>query len=324
MMTQVPTTTTSSSASSSLPSRRIKRPERIEELIDSTLMAKLDQLDVVSRKIFQGKLQGERRSKKRGQSVEFADYRSYVPGDDLRYIDWNVYGRLDQLFLKLFLEEEDLSLYIVIDTSESMNYGDPDKLIFCQQLAMSLGYIGLVNYNRVTIASLDENGVHRLPNLRGRRKTRQMGQWILDLEPSGSVDFESSMKTVALSREGRGVMVILSDFLYKSGYEKGLRYLMGSGFDTYALQVFSPEEIDPVGTNALAGDLKLRDAEDGNIAEVTMSGALVKRYKENMNAYCASLREYCIRRSMIHMVLRTDMSMETLVLDYLRKRGLLR
>ena len=320
-MTQTPQQT---SPTTPISLRRIERPEKIDQLIDSELMAKLDQLDVVSRKIFTGKLQGERRSKKRGQSVEFADYRNYVPGDDLRYIDWNVYGRLDQLFLKLFLEEEDLSLYLVIDTSESMNYGDPDKLIFCQKLAMALGYIGLVNYNRVTLVSFNEGRIDRLSNLRGRRKTRQMGNWILSQTPSGTSDFESAMKTIALSREGKGVMVILSDFLYKSGYEKGLRYLMGGGFDTYALQIFSPQEIDPVASGALSGDLKLRDVEDGDISEVTISGALVKKYKENMNAYCTKLRDYCIRRSMVHMILRTDMSMETLILEYLRKRGLLK
>jgi len=322
-MTQA-TNATSGKSQPIVSTRRIKRPERIEELINSELMSKLDQLDVVSRKIFTGKLQGERRSKRRGQSVEFADYRNYVPGDDLRYIDWNVYGRLDQLFLKLFLEEEDLSLYLVLDTSESMNYGEPDKLIFCQQLAMALGYIGLVNYNRITMASFNEGRINLLSNLRGRRKTRQMGQWLLDLEPGGGTDFDTAMRSLAIGREGRGVMVVLSDFLYKTGYEKGLRYLMGGGFDTYVLQVFSPQEIDPVGTNALSGDLKLRDVEDGDISEVTISGALLKRYKENMNAYCAKLREHCVRRSMIHMVLRTDMSMETLVLEYLRKRGLLR
>jgi hypothetical protein len=151
-----------------------------------------------------------------------------------------------------------------------------------------------------------------------------MGEWLLDLEPGGGSEFDDAMRTIALSREGRGVMVILSDFLFKSGYEKGLRYLVGGGFDTFVCQVFSPQEIDPVATNALSGDLKLRDIEDGDISEVTISGALLKRYKENMNAYCGKVRDYCIRRSMLHIIMRTDMSMETLVLDYLRKRGMLR
>lgn len=303
---------------------RKQRPTRIDELIDSELMAKLDQIDIMSRKIFLGKLQGERRSRRRGQSVEFADYRSYVPGDDLRYIDWNVYGRLDHLFLKLFLEEEDLSLYLVIDTSKSMDYGDPNKLIFSQRLAMALGYIGLVNYNRVTLCTFSDGLERRLPNLRGRRRTQEMGQWLLNLEPTGDTDFEPAMKTLALSRQGKGVMVILSDFLFKRGYEKGLRYLVGGGFDTFVTQVLSPQEIDPVATGALSGDMKLVDVEDGNEAEVTVSGALLKRYKENLNGYCGQLREYCVRRSMTHMTLRSDMGMDTLIFDYLRKRGLLK
>jgi len=310
-------------STSNIPSRRIKRPERIEELIDSNLMSRLDQLDVMSRKIFAGKIQGERRSKRRGQSVEFADYRSYVPGDDLRYIDWNVYGRLDVLFLKIFLEEEDLSLYLAVDTSQSMDYGDPDKLIFAQKLMMSLGYIGLANHNRVSLISYSDGITNRLTNLRGRNKTRQMGQWILDLEPGGPSDFNSAMKSLALSREGKGVIIVLSDLLYKEGYQQGLRYLTGGGFDTFVLQTLSPQEIDPGGTDALSGDLKLRDVEDGNIAEVTVSGALLKRYEENLNAYCSKVRDACIRRSMIHLLLRSDMPMDTLLMDYLRKRGLL-
>lgn len=307
-----------------IPARKIKRPEKIDELIDSELMVKLDQLDIMSRKIFAGKVQGERRSKRRGQSVEFADYRSYVPGDDLRYIDWNVYGRLDVLFLKLFLEEEDLSLYLCVDTSRSMDYGEPDKLIFAQQLMMALGYIGLSNHNRVTLMSFNDGLKGRLPNLRGRSKTRQMGDWILNLHPEGVTDFEAAMKTLALSREGKGVIIIISDFLYKGGFDQGLKYLIGGGFDTFVLQLFSPQEIDPGGTNALSGDLKLRDVEDGNTAEITLSGALLKRYQENLNSFCGKLRDFCIKRSMMHMLLRTDMSMETLLMEYLRKRGLLK
>src|SRR4249919_2836059 len=129
-----------------------------EMLLDSAFMARLDQLDVMSRKVLAGKLKGERRSKRRGQSVEFADYRNYVVGDDLRFIDWNIYARLDRLFLKLFLEEEDLSLYILVDVSKSCDFGDPAKAFYMKQVAAALGYIGLVNYNRVHISAM-ANGI---------------------------------------------------------------------------------------------------------------------------------------------------------------------
>jgi uncharacterized protein (DUF58 family) len=299
------------------------RPKRVDELLGSQLMAKLDQVDVVSRKIFAGKLQGERRSKKRGISVEFADYRHYAHGDDLRFIDWNIYARLDRLFLKMFLEEEDLSLVIAIDASASMHWGNPSKFIFNQRLAMALGYIGLVNHNRVSLYAFGGGDVRPLPNLRGRRRTKEMGAWILDLEPAGPSNFDEAMRVIALGRQGKGVMVILSDFMFKEGYEKGLRYLSGGGYDTFCMQVLSPEEVDPA-RKGLAGDLRLTDVEDEDTAEVTISAALLKRYKENLDAYCGRLREHCVRRGMIHVTIDTATNLDTLLLDYLRRRGLLK
>lgn len=299
------------------------RPTRVDELIDSRLMAKLDQMDVVSRKIFSGKLQGERRSKRRGQSVEFADYRHYVAGDDLRFVDWNIYARLDKLFLKMFLEEEDLSLLLVIDSSASMDWGDPNKFVFCQRLAMALGYIGLVNHNRVTLWTFGGEGPRRLSNLRGRRRTPEMGSWLLGIEPGGAASFDDAMRTIALSRQGKGVMIILSDFMLKEGYDKGLRYLVGGGYDTFVLQVLCPEEIDPA-RGGLTGDLRLTDLEDGDVAEVTVTPALLKRYRENLDAWCGRLREFCIRRDMMHVTLDTSTDMDSLLLEYLRRRGLLR
>lgn len=299
------------------------KPRRVDELIDSELMARLEQVDVMSRKIFAGKLQGERRSKKRGQSVEFADFRQYTHGDDLRFVDWNIYARLDKLFIKLFLEEEDLSLIIAIDTSRSMDWGNPNKFIYCQKLAMALSYIGLVNQNRVTLFSFNSNGLKPLPNLRGRRRTREVGSWLLDLEPEGGSNFDNAMRSIALTRQGKGVMLVLSDFLFKEGYEQGLRYLGGGGYDSYCMQVLSPEEVDPAAAG-LTGDLRLTDIEDDEIKEVTVSGALVKRYKEKLNAYCNELRDFCVRRGMMHVTIDTKTDINTLLLDYLRKRGLLR
>src|SRR5439155_9672760 len=143
-------------------------------LLDPGFMARLDQLDLISRKLLAGKMKGERRSKRRGQSVEFADYRNYVVGDDLRFIDWNIYARLDRLFLKLFLEEEDLSLYVILDVSKSCDYGTPDKSLYIKQVAAALGDSGLVNYNRVTVAAMADGIVADTGAMRGRRRVRQM------------------------------------------------------------------------------------------------------------------------------------------------------
>lgn len=306
------------------------RPTRVDDLIDGRLMARLDQLDVVSRRIFNGRVQGERRSKRRGQSVEFADFRPYVAGDDLRFVDWNIYGRLDRLFLKIFLEEEDLSLIIAIDASASMNWGDPSKFEFARRLAMALGYIGLVNQNRVSFASfggLGEEGapagLQRLSNIRGRRRTHEAGRWLLGLEPGGPGDFTDAMRSIALSRQGRGVMIVLSDFLHKEGYETGLRYVAGRGYDVFAMQVLAPQEIDPL-KHGMRGDLRLVDLEDEDEAEVTVNAAVLKGYRDRLDAWCGGLRDFCIRRSIMHSVVDTATDMDTLLLDYLRRRGLLR
>jgi uncharacterized protein (DUF58 family) len=204
-----------------------------------------------------------------------------------------------------------------------MNWGNPNKFVFCQRLAMALGYIGLANHNRVTLFGYNGNGLRPLSNLRGRRRTQEMGKWLIDLEPDGSSAFSDAMRSIALNRQGKGVMVILSDFMFKEGYEKGLRYLAGGGYDTFCLQVLSPEEVEP-SKHGLAGDLRLTDIEDEDTAEVTVSAALLKRYKENLNAYCGKLRDFCVRRGMMHMTIDTATDMQMLIMDYLRKRGLLK
>src|SRR5438270_9194519 len=188
-------------------------------LLDPGFMARLDQLDLISRKMLAGKMKGERRSKRRGQSVEFADYRNYVIGDDLRFIDWTIYARLDKLFLKLFLEEEDLSLYILVDVSKSCDYGDPNKAMYIKRVAAALGYIGLVNYNRVTIAAMADSIVADTGGMRGRRRVAQMIDFINKLQPTGPSHLAEACKRFALAHRHKGVCVVLSDFFDKGGYE---------------------------------------------------------------------------------------------------------
>ncbi len=327
------------------------RPRSIEDLLDAALIARISRLDFTSKKIFAGKLKGERRSKKRGESVEFADHRPYVSGDDPRHIDWNIFGRLDRLFLKLFLEEEDLSLHIVLDASESGDCGEPAKFLFMQRLAMALGYIGLVNLNRVTVSAIggagrdaeterpgDDSGpgapgpslglsvspsplpVTAIRDLRGRRRTQDLARFLCSIVPRGVAPFTEGCKRIALTRRGKGVMVVLSDFFIKEGFEAGLRLLAGHGYDLFVIQVLSPQEIEPT----LGGDLRLRDVEDRDLAEVTISAPLLKRYKANLGAYTQRLRDFCARREIGFMTVPSSTPIDTLILDYLRKRGLLR
>lgn len=293
---------------------------RLTELLDPDFMARLDSLDVISRKILQGKLQGERRSKRRGQSVEFADHRPYVAGDDLRFVDWNIYGRLDQLFLKLFLEEQDMTIHIVIDVSASSSFGEGAKELFIKKLAAALGYVSLVNNNRLTISSFSEGVKGQLKNMRGRNYIGAMAEFLLNSSCQGSSDFGSSCRQLAAGRIGSGIMIVLSDFLFKEGFDTGLRQLISRQYDLYAIQVLSPEELRP----ELTGDLKLVDIEDADIAEITISTTLLKYYKRNLTAYCNELKDFCTRRGAAYILANSADSVETLTLDYLRRIRLLR
>ena len=332
-------------------------PATVDDLLGSALIARISRLDLTSRKIFAGKLKGERRSKKRGESVEFADHRPYVSGDDLRHIDWNIYGRLDRLFLKMFMEEEDLSLHIVLDASASADCGEPNKFVYAQKFAMALGYIGLLNLNRVAVTVLgggivtsgensgtpdqkeprapssgpggpSVNGdanlaiapMHAIRDLRGRRRTNDLARFLCSIRPAGSTDFGDQAKRLALSRRGRGVMVVVSDFLMKEGYQTGLRLLVGRGYDLFALQLLSPQEVEP----DIAGDLRLVDIEDGDRAEVTIAAPLLKKYKQALAAHCGGIKDFCARREITALTVRTDTPVDTLLLDYLRRRGLVR
>ena len=297
---------------------------KLDDLLDTRLMAKLDAVDVVSRKIFSGKMQGERRSKRRGQSVEFADFRPYVHGDDLRFVDWNIFGRLDRLFLKMFLEEEDLSLIIAVDTSASMRVGSPDTFDYARRVAMALAYIGLVNQHRVSLVGFAADKIERASNMRGRRKAAEIAQWLLKLEPEGGSGFEPAMRLVGTSRQGKGVMVVLSDFLFPEGFEKGLSMVAGRGFDLFALQVLAPQVVDPSREGGVSGDLLLVDSETGVETEVTVTPELLKIYKVRLDRLCGGLRAYCARRDIVHMVVESSTPVETLMLEYLRRRGLLR
>ena len=301
-----------------------KELRKLDDLLDSRLMAKLDAVDVVSRKIFSGKMQGERRSKRRGQSVEFADFRPYVHGDDLRFVDWNIFGRLDRLFLKMFLEEEDLSLIIAVDASASMRTGSPDTFDYARRVAMALAYIGLVNQHRVSLVSFSSTSIERASNLRGRRKAADVAQWLLAQEPEGGSGFEQAMRLVGTSRQGRGVMIVLSDFLFPEGFEKGLAMVAGRGFDLFAMQILAPQVVDPSREGGITGDLLLVDSETGTETEVTVTPELLKIYKSRLDRLCGALRAYCARRDIVHMVVETSTPVETLMLEYLRRRGLLR
>ena len=257
-------------------------------LLSPELLARLEKMELVSRKVFRGRMKGERRSPRKGQSVEFADFRNYVPGDDLRFVDWNTYARLEKLFLKMFLEEEDLHFYALIDASSSMDFGTPTKLRFAVQLAAALGL------HRAGAGRSGEDRNHRPVGPRVRPRLPRPPQPLADARPprtdrgeKGSGIFSDGasasglqqrlptpfsplaegVKSFCLRNSGKGIVVLISDLMDKAGYESALRYLASRQMDVYVIHVLSPEEFEP----DVQGDLRLVDCEDGDVAEVTVT-----------------------------------------------------
>jgi uncharacterized protein (DUF58 family) len=283
-------------------------------------MHKLEQLELVSRKIIMGRMKGERKSKRRGSSVEFAEHRNYAVGDDLRHIDWNVYGRLDKLFLKLFLEEEDLHVYTLLDTSLSMDFGTPTKLHYGKQVAAALAFIGLVNHDRVILDTFASKLDQGIPSVRGRSQMWRVVQYLERLGASGDSDLKAAAREFAIRHASKGVVVVISDFLDKNGYEDALRYLLARNMDIYVIHLLSREEVVP----DLVGDLRLLDVEDDEVTEITMSAPLLKRYKDNLNAFVGGLKEWCTKRGIVYIFTTNQHPFDKLILNYLRERGLVK
>ena len=289
-------------------------------LLSPQLLAQLERLELVSRKIFRGRMKGERRSRRKGQSVEFADFRNYVPGDDLRFIDWNLYARLEKLFLKLFLEEEDLHFYALIDASTSMDFGEPTKLQYAKQLAAALGFIGLTRADRIKIETLGATHRKPGPTLRGRNSLWRMTEYLDGIQPGENVSLADGVKNFCLRNHGKGILVLITDLMDKAGYENAFRFLVAQEMDVYVIHTLCPEELNP----ELKGDLKLVDAEDDDIAEVTISRPLLDRYKRTLASFIDGAREFCTRRGMNYVMANTETPVEKLVASYLRRRGLVR
>jgi uncharacterized protein (DUF58 family) len=286
-------------------------------LLDTSMLARLEQLELVSRKLFLGRMKGERRSPRKGMSSEFADFRPYAVGDDLRFLDWNLFARLDRLFLRLFLEEEDLHVSLLIDASLSMDFGTPSKLHYARQVAAALGFIALVGQDRVVVEVL---GAHPSAPLRGRRSLWRLLDFLQKIPASARCDLNASLRSFALRSGGKGVAVLLSDLMDKCGYEDGLRYLVARRMDVHVVQILSPEEIDP----DVSGDVKLIDVEDQDETELTVSAGLIERYKHALDAYRRQVQEFCNRRGIGYLFTDTKTPFDKLVLTYFRRRGLLR
>jgi len=292
-----------------------------ESLLDKDFLARLEYLYVITREL-SGRVSADRLSRKFGVGLEFADYRSYTSGDDFRYIDWSAYARRGDLLIKLFTEEQAARIYFLIDASRSMAVGRPEKLHFAKKIAAALGYVSLANLDPVTMVVFDERLRDQDRTFEGRGHLRQMIAHLEAIRPGGETTSLGLAAAQFIRRYGhsRGVVVLLSDFLDRPGYEETLSLLHYHRFDLIAVQVNARDEVEP----QLAGDVELVDSESGQRTVIQLTPDLVASYKRRVEAHYAELGRLCkvLRRRYLPVV--SDVSFEQVVFDVFRRGGLVR
>lgn len=297
-------------------------------LLTKDFLSRLESLEIVSRRIRRGRFRGERRSVRRGASVEFADHRPYGRGDDLRFLDWPLYARLGMLMTKLFHDEEDMAVHLVLDRSASMSFGEPTKLLHAKRIVAALGYVALLGSNRVSFWSPGADGECDLRDMRSSRHAERLLQAIEDLpgdrrHETGSPGAGSTLLGEPLrrwigARRPRGVVVLASDLLHADGAWEHLRPLVRGGLEAHAVRVTERDEAEP----PVEGDLRILDGEDGTGADVTVTPKLLELYERARTEYDRRLDEFCRSRQIALVATRTDEPFEKLVLEVLRARGL--
>jgi uncharacterized protein (DUF58 family) len=288
-------------------------------IFDSAFLSKLEQLYLLSKKMFRGQHRAERRSKHTGSSLEFADYRNYTLGDDLRSIDWNIYGRLDRLFIKLFEEEQDMQVYFLVDSSASMRMtfdaARITKFDTARRIAASLAYIALANLDHVNIHYFSATLGDHMGLSRGKGQFHKVLDFLKRApEESGGTRMFPSFRAFAQRVKRRGLVFVLSDLFDTDGIEEALSLLRYNQFETAVIQVLDPAEMEP----DLLGDLRLIDAETQQPFELTCDPSLLKRYRQELQNFLQTTENFCLKRQITYALTTTAIPFEDLVLRVLR------
>jgi uncharacterized protein (DUF58 family) len=265
-------------------------------LFDEATLRKLTRLTLIANQVRAGRMKGERRSTRRGASLEFADYRDYSPGDDLRRLDWKAYGRLERAFLKLFEEEEDLAVHILLDASGSMDWGEGElhKFNYALRIAGALGAIALAEGDQLSVRLLRGQGADALETLgplRGSGNTLRLLRYLEGLRPAGETDLSAALRSVAAARPRPGLVFLISDLLSPSNFADGLAAFLRRGSEAAVIQVLAPDELDP----PLAGDLRLLDVETGAAQEVSLDSGARRLYRQRLETWQAELQASALK-----------------------------
>lgn len=287
-----------------------------EDLLTPEFLRKIERMSLVAKRMFPGQLRGERRSTKRGASVEFADYRNYTIGDDFRRVDWNVYARLEKLFLKLFVEEEDLHVYVLLDASRSMGFGSPSKLLYGKRVAAALSYIALANLDRVGLAALNDGAASVLSPKRGKQSAFGVFDYLKSVRSAGETNLSASLREFSLKTSQPGLAIVISDFFDKD-YEKGIFALLSRRFEVTMVHVLDQEEVTPT----VVGDLLLIDSETDDRREITITQTLLRRYQQRLAEFLGGIETFSTRYGCNYVRVTNQSAFEDMVLSYLRRRG---
>lgn len=291
-----------------------------DDLFDDDFQRKLDYLALVSRRVFAGRMRAERRTKKTGSGVEFADHRDYQPGDDFRYLDWNIYQRFDRLLLRLYEEEEDLAIYFILDASASMAFGDGEKLRYGKRVCAALAYVGLANLDRVSICTTSDQVMERMPQTRGKARIFKVFRFLKSAKPEGQTDLGDAIKTFVAQNKRRGLVVLVSDLYDPHGFEKGINVLRYNKFDPFVVHVVDPKESKP----KLNGDVLLYDCETGDEREVTITPKVLERFEHIHKEYTEEIHRFCTTHQVPYITAPLDVPFDEMILRVFRRGGFLR
>ncbi|MFP4112800.1 MAG: DUF58 domain-containing protein [Spirochaetota bacterium] len=284
-------------------------------LLDEAFLRKLEQLSLLARKIRSGVSRGENISIHRGASLEFSDYRLYQPGDDFRYLDWNIYNRLHRLFVKVFTAEENLTVHILLDTSRSMAFGSPSKLWYAGRLAAALGYLAVNNLDRVGVSAFADGIEHSLQPVRQKSHVFSLFDYIESLTPSGGTDFNGTLRDYSLRTKRPGLAILISDLLDPSGYEEGLKALLYRRFDIMLIQVMDEEELTP----RMKGPFRLIDGETEDETELNVEPETVGEYQRRLHSFFDGIEEFCLSHDIEYLRTSNRIPIEDVVFSYLRR-----
>ena len=295
-------------------------------LLPEAIRRRLEPLMLVARKVRAGAIKGDRRSIKRGSSIEFADYRNYVAGDDLRQLDWNIYARLERPYIKLLEDEEDLAVHLILDASASMDFppageAHQHKLFYAKRILAGLAYISLTSNDRLVLSAVRDGGAATFGPTRGRAQGVAALRFIGEIAAAGITDLDSALADYALQARRPGLTLVISDmFSYEGRYLDGLNALLSRGHEVAFIHILAPEEVQPPVT----GDLSLIDMETEVKQEVTLDGVMLGIYQQQVNGWRDAIRNECLRRGAHYFPLVTDSPWERLILSDMRRVGLVK